>query len=240
MSKDLFCTLSQDRATGGARRACTLPVSAAFHAVIVVALIVIPLAAVDPPSLRPPEITFIQPTALPSPPPAPVPRTTAGASRQTLLASNEVAPVVAPSSIGSENGLQEAPAPPAFAASDNAGTVPGGIDGGLSLPFVRPVEPSPAIAPLPVGGRIERPRKIRDVQPIYPDLAQKARIEGIVIIEAIISRAGLVQEARVLRGAPLLNEAALEAVRQWIYAPTLLNGQPVAIVMTVTINFRLK
>lgn len=62
----------------------------------------------------------------------------------------------------------------------------------------------------------------------------------MVIVEAIIGQTGQVQEARVLRGVPLLEDAALEAVRQWVYAPTLLNGQPIAVVMTVTINFKLK
>lgn len=62
----------------------------------------------------------------------------------------------------------------------------------------------------------------------------------MVIVEAIIGQTGQVQETRVLRGVPLLEDAALEAVRQWVYAPTLLNGQPIAVVMTVTINFKLK
>jgi protein TonB len=62
----------------------------------------------------------------------------------------------------------------------------------------------------------------------------------MVIVEAIIGQIGQVQEALVLRGVPLLEDAALEAVRQWVYAPTLLNGQSIAVVMTVTINFKLK
>jgi periplasmic protein TonB len=96
------------------------------------------------------------------------------------------------------------------------------------------------------------PGNPRGVRPVYPDLARKARIEGSVVsrrssagrgkcrIEAIISRTGQVQEARVLRGVPLLDEAALEAVRQRGDAPTLLNEQPIAVVMTVTISFKLR
>jgi periplasmic protein TonB len=240
MSDDLFRAVSRDRATGRSRRVLMLPISAAVHALVAAALIVIPLAAIDAPSLGLREITFIQPVAPPSPPPAPVPRATVSTARQALRTSSKAPPVIAPSSIGSESGLQEGPAPPAAAGSDNTGTVPGGIDGGLPVPSARSIEPPPPVAPLPVGGRIQRPQKIRDVQPIYPDLAQRARIEGIVIIEAIIGQTGQVQEARVLRGVPLLEDAALEAVRQWVYAPTLLNGQPIAVVMTVTVNFKLK
>lgn len=239
MSDDLFRTVGRDRATGRSRRVLTLPISAAVHALVVAALIVVPLAAVDAPSLRLPEITFIQPMAPPLPPPAPIPRATVSATRQ-VLASNKTAPVAAPSSIGAENGLQEAPPDPVLAVWDNAGIVPGGIDGGPPVPAARSIEPAPAVAPLPVGGRIQWPLKIRDVQPVYPDLAQRARIEGMVIIETIIDQTGQVKEVRVLCGVPLLEEAALEAVRQWVYAPTLLNGQPIAVVMTVTINFKLK
>jgi periplasmic protein TonB len=93
-----------------------------------------------------------------------------------------------------------------------------------------------------VSDGITPPQKIHDVPPIYPTVAQLARIEGTVILEATIDVAGRVQHARILRSGPLqqLDEAALTAVRQWIYTPTRLNGQPVSVVMTVTVHFRLK
>ena len=75
------------------------------------------------------------------------------------------------------------------------------------------------------------------MKPAYPTIAQTARVEGIVIIEATIGPAGTVLEAKLLRSIPLLDAAALEAVRQWEFTPTLLNGTPVAVVMTVTVNF---
>jgi len=75
---------------------------------------------------------------------------------------------------------------------------------------------------------------------VYPSIAQTARVQGVVIIEAIISPAGKVVDAKILRSIPLLDAAALEAVRQWEYTPTLLNGVPVSVVMTVTINFQLR
>ncbi len=91
-----------------------------------------------------------------------------------------------------------------------------------------------------VGGNVLQPRKTRNVQPVYPQIAQSARVQGRVIIEATIDRSGKVTETRVLRSIPLLDQAALDAVRQWEYEPTLLNGVPVPVIMTVTVNFALR
>jgi protein TonB len=110
-----------------------------------------------------------------------------------------------------------------------------GAVGGIAPP---PPPPPPA-APIRVGGNVEAPTKQKDVKPIYPKIAQAAKVQGIVIIEAIISKTGDVQNAKVLRGNPMLDNAALEAVRQWKYTPPLLNGQPVDVIMTVTVNFTL-
>ena len=83
------------------------------------------------------------------------------------------------------------------------------------------------------------PIKTYDVSPVYPAIAQAARIQGIVIIEATLSEEGRVVNARLLRSVPLLDQAALEAVRQWVFTPTLLTGVPVPVIMTVTVNFTL-
>jgi TonB family protein len=92
---------------------------------------------------------------------------------------------------------------------------------------------------LRVGGTIREPTRIRHVAPVYPVIAQQARVAGIVIIELVIGETGLVTHARVLRSIPLLDQAALEAVMQWQFMPTLLNGQAVPVIMTVTVNFTL-
>lgn len=91
-----------------------------------------------------------------------------------------------------------------------------------------------------VGGNIKPPTKIRDVRPVYPAEAQAARVMGVVIVEARIEPDGTVGNARVLRSVPLLDQAALDAVMQWRFVPTLLNGQAVPVVMTVTVNFTLQ
>jgi TonB family protein len=97
-----------------------------------------------------------------------------------------------------------------------------------------------ASQPLRVGGTIREPRKVRNVSPAYPDIARQARVQGVVILEATISPEGRVTSIRVLRGVPLLNDAAVDAVRQWEYEPTLLNGVAVPVIMTVTVNFALR
>jgi protein TonB len=91
-----------------------------------------------------------------------------------------------------------------------------------------------------VGGDIKEPKKIKDVKPVYPEAAKAAGVQGIVIIEVIIGTDGTVNEAKVLRPVPELDKAAIDAVMQWKYTPTLLNGEPVSVVMTVTVTFTLQ
>jgi TonB family protein len=119
------------------------------------------------------------------------------------------------------------PDPPALAAS---GTPP--MPEGFKANLER-------LHPLRVGGNIQTPVKVRDVKPVYPQDAQDAGIQGVVIIEAIVGADGGVEDTRILHSVPMLDHAALEAVRQWEYVPTLMNGQPVAVVMTMTVNFTL-
>jgi protein TonB len=121
-----------------------------------------------------------------------------------------------------------------------AGGIPGGALGGVvgGIPAPPPPPPPPQ-APLRVGGDIKEPKKIKHVPPVYPPIAQSAKVQGIVILEATIGRDGKVKDAKILRSQALLDQAALDAVRQWVFTPTLLNGQPVEVLMTVTVNFTL-
>ena len=93
--------------------------------------------------------------------------------------------------------------------------------------------------PVRVGGNIRPPTRIQFVEPAYPDVARSARVQGVVIIELLVGVDGAVSNARVLRSIPLLDQAALDAVRQWRYEPTLLNGAPTPVIMTATVNFSL-
>lgn len=78
---------------------------------------------------------------------------------------------------------------------------------------------------------------IRQVKPVYPPLAKQARIQGVVVLEAVISKQGTIDNLRVITGHPLLIQSAIDAVKQWQYKPTLLNGEPVEVVTTITVNF---
>lgn len=95
------------------------------------------------------------------------------------------------------------------------------------------------LVPIKVGGAITPPRKIRDVRPVFPEDAKVAGASGLVLLEAVIDTAGRVRDARVLRSVPTFDRAALDAVRQWMYEPTLIDGVARPVVMTVTVNFQL-
>jgi protein TonB len=78
---------------------------------------------------------------------------------------------------------------------------------------------------------------IKQVNPTYPPLARAARVTGVVLLSATISTDGSIKDLRVISGHTLLQEAAIEAVKQWRYKPTMLNGQPVEVITTITVNF---
>jgi protein TonB len=90
---------------------------------------------------------------------------------------------------------------------------------------------------VPVGGKVMAPTKIKDVKPIYPPVAEAAHVSGAVTVQATVGPDGKVLDARVVRSVPLLDQAALDAVRQWEYTPARLNGEPVPVLVTVRIDF---
>jgi protein TonB len=93
---------------------------------------------------------------------------------------------------------------------------------------------------LKVSGAVRPPNKLVDVKPTYPDDAKAAHIEGVVILGVVIGEDGSVIDTTVLRSIPALDQAAIDAVSQWEFEPTQLNGEPVEIEMTITINFTLE
>jgi TonB family protein len=107
--------------------------------------------------------------------------------------------------------------------------------------FPEPFEQAAArLQPVRVGGNIRTPTKVKDARPVYPPIAQSARVQGVVIIEALIDESGNIANGRVLRSIPLLDMAAMDAVSRWQFTPTELNGRAVAVIMTVTVNFSLQ
>ena len=144
---------------------------------------------------------------------------------------------------------QEAPAPPVDTAGGLVGGVPGGLVGGIPggalSEVLRSTSSAPVLATTPAPKRIRVPARIAeanlvyDVAPKYPPEAGRARIEGTVVLTAVIGKDGTVEDVRVERGLPVLAQAALEAVKQWRYRPYLLNGEPVEVASQITINFTL-
>jgi protein TonB len=219
-------------------RLSMLPVSIAAHLVAFAIFVFVPLAGgVEAPTPWPLSSARGFIAAAPAPPPQQVKLVRASVR-------NNAAPIVAPGHVE-----PEPEEPPAVYGSDPLGDARVGLDAGLpeglTLDTFEP-PPAPIVTPPPpvnrtyrTGGAIREPRKIRDVPAIYPEAARAARIEGIVILEATIDERGIVTDARVLRSEPLLDAAALTALRQWRYTPTLLNGVPVRVLMTVTFRFGL-
>jgi protein TonB len=115
-----------------------------------------------------------------------------------------------------------------------AGGAFGGVLGGT-------IAHGPALrGPMRPGGGLQAPRKVKDVKPVYPQSGLTDQTRGTVIIEATIGVDGKVADAKVIHSVPALDEAALDAVRQWEYAPSVLNGVPVAVIMTVVVNFAIQ
>jgi protein TonB len=102
------------------------------------------------------------------------------------------------------------------------------------------IEPVRSVRRMPVGGDIREPVKVRHVDPVYPPLAVAARVQGAVVLQCVITAEGTVSEIAIVSGHVLLNDAAVAAVSRWRYRPTLLNGEPVSVILTVTVSFALR
>jgi periplasmic protein TonB len=119
-----------------------------------------------------------------------------------------------------------------------------GDDPGPGSDFPGPVGGSDVIGDAPgprrvrSGGDVQPPRKLFTVMPVYPEIALRAHMEGTVVLECIIATDGRVKDVTVLQPIPLLDQAAVDAVKQWRYTPTLLDGSPVEVIMSVTVHFR--
>jgi periplasmic protein TonB len=242
-----------DLVTGKARHLpshATLPIilSTTAQALAVTTILVLPaLFVVEQLPEIPTMMAFVAP---PPPPPAPPPppmqkpaSAKAVARAQPVPSPSELAaPVEAPKTIEPE------PAGPEYLDEGVPGGVEGGIPGGIvggvvgGLPEPPP-PPAPPVTrgPVRIGGQIQAPTLIHRVEPYYPPTAVDARLQGLVILEAIVDRDGNVAEVKVLRSASaLLDREAILAVKQWRYSPLVLNGQRERFVLTVMLSFHLE
>lgn len=199
-------------------------------------------------------VTFLEAPPPPPPPPPPAPSTASAA--KVVKASSNIANgrLRIPSRIPAKVQIieeDEAP-PPVATAGGVVGGVPAGIPGGqldgviggiissssslaavpsLSKPVV------PTVQRVHVSQGVTKGLLISRIEPTYPPLAQQARIQGVVVLTSTIDKEGNVQQLQLVSGHPLLASAAIAAVKQWRYKPFLLNGQPVEVETTVTVNF---
>jgi len=226
---------------GARRRSLQIGVSVAIHTLIVGALLIAPLLR-DTPMPDPTQAVrafFVTPSLAPPPPPPPPAPALKRASPvapavQTVSPSALVAPSQIPNRIDAHEDadIGAAGGAPGGVQGRVAGGVIGGVVGGLG-------DAAPVTAPLRVGSGISAPRKLKNVDPIYPTVARAARIQGAVVIECVVGADGRVTDTKVVQGQALLDAAALKAVQQWRYTPTLYQGMPVPVILTVTVTFRL-
>jgi protein TonB len=233
------------------KRAIDILVSVVGHGLVLAVAILIPLFfsnAIDVHQLQ--SIYLVSPPPPPPPPPAPAPVHVIPRPK-AFLSSNELyAPRVIPKNIAIVKDLNPAPQPasPGGVVGGVIGGVPGGQLGGVlggilgGGPHIAPPPPPKAIAqhgPYRVGGEVRPPQLVREIQPNYPPLARQTQTQGDVVINCIIDSQGNVTQMKLVSGPPLLVQAAMQAVGEWKYRPTLLNGTPVAVEMHVTVHFSL-
>jgi periplasmic protein TonB len=234
----------------GRNRFATLAVSVIAHTIIIGVAVVAPFLYYTDQLPEPPDMLAFVASAAPPPPPPPPPPPAAAQKPQPAkpkAAPKEVpqtvvraAPVEAPAAIEPER-LPDVPVQEFGEVGGVPGGIAGGIVGGLAVMPAPPPPPPPPAPPKPirVGGDIQRPTLLHRVNPEYPPIAVSAKKEGVVILEATVDQRGAVQEVRVLRSEPLLDRAAVEAVKQWRYSPLHLNGRAHPFVLTVTVSFDL-
>ena len=215
----------------------TVPLSCLVHTTVLAVIIAVPVIATDMtlPNLRSQMQQYEAPFVPVVPQPPAMRR--GGSAQHTQAPTGS--PVVAPDVVGVETGLIPHPNDVETSGIDSLasgfGAGPGIVD--IDAP------PHATVAltdPVRVGGQIQPPTRTRYVMPEYPAIARAVRAQGVVILEAIIGADGKVTAARVLRSNPLLDHTALAAVKEWEYTPTLLNGRPTPVIMTVTVQFTLK
>jgi periplasmic protein TonB len=217
--------------------------SLACLSLLLMAAIVIPLFRTDPlPKRERLTMLYLEPPS-------------AVGSNATKLQAPKPASTYNPTSTGISAPVlktQEAPPPPVGTTGGVAGGVPGGMVGGVpdgafsemlnNAPSVPVLAKSPMPTPVKrmrIASRVAEANLIHDVAPQYPPEAGRARIEGTVVLMAVIGTDGSVKDVRVESGLPILAQAAIDAVKQWRYKPYLIDGEPVEVDSRITINFTL-
>ncbi len=235
----------------------TVFVSFILQLLLIGIAILVPLIYTD--TLPRTQLTSFLVAPPPPPPPPPPPAAAPIKVVKVIPRQFDAGRLMAPKTIPKEIAMikEEELPPPTSGAVGVIGGVPGGVPGGTpggviggiigAVPTAAPPPPPPVKeAPKPVvpqrirvGGNVQQAKLVRQPRPVYPPLARQARIQGTVRLTAVIAKDGTIQELQVVNGHPLLVPSALEAVKQWVYQPTLLNGEPVEVITQIDVNFTL-
>jgi periplasmic protein TonB len=215
----------------------SVAVSAILQIALLGGLVLIPLLYTE--ALPKGMLTTMLVAPPPPPPPAPPPEAVKQVKLQKVIATNRM---VAPSVVPKKIEVVKNEPPPSVNPSDNVGVAggTGNVLGGVLGGVAGPPPPTPqAPQRIRVGGNVEAASLVNKVQPQYPPIAQAAHVSGTVVLRAVISKNGTIEQLQFVSGPPLLMKAAMDAVRQWRYRPTVLNGEPVEVETTVDVVFAL-
>lgn len=240
---------------GKTRKSWTVLVSFIAQILVIVVAILIPMIYFD--ALPKSQLTSFLVAPPPPPPPPPPPAAAPPKVVKVIPRQFDAGRLMAPKAIPKEVAMIKEEELPPPSAGGVVGGVPGGVPGGSaggiiggiigSVPTAAPPPPPPPVKVekpatpqrIRVGGQVQAAKLVRQPRPVYPPLAKQARISGHVILNAIIGKDGTIQNLTLASGHPLLVPSAMEAVKQWVYQPTLLNGEPVEVVTQIDVNFTL-
>jgi len=261
----LFESRPDGERIGRRKKPATLAMSAVVHVLLCGVLILIPLMqtqAVPPVALPPPPVQLTSPTRfvkLAAVRPAgggssrPAPAPSVAALPEPMIdptaIPDKIAYIADAIYIGSDASFRGGPNGSSIGVGPGGPGVLGGTGTGDAPSFAPPppppappVPPAPKILvrePIRVSGGHQNSLLVHRVDPVYPSLARTARVEGTVIAEARISTTGTIEDLRIISGHPLFHKAVQDALKQWRYRPTLLNGEPIDVITTITVNFTL-
>jgi len=243
---------------GKTNKPWTVFVSFMTQTVVTGVLVIIPLIFTD--TLPKAQLTSFLVAPPPPPPPPPPPQAAPPVKIVKVIPKQfDAGKLMAPKQIPKDIAMiKEEEMPPATGAVGVVGGVPGGVPGGApggviggiigAVPQAAPPPPPPPVKKeekpatpqrIRVGGNVQSAKLVRQPKPVYPPLAKQARIQGTVRFQAIIGKDGSIQNLQLISGHPLLVPSATDAVKQWVYQPTLLNGEPVEVVTQIDVNFTL-
>ena len=242
---------------GKTNKGWTVMVAFAGEILLIIVGILLPMIYFE--TLPSTQLTSFLVAPPPPPPPPPPPAAAPVKVVKVIPRQFDAGRLVAPKEIPNEIAVieEEELPPPMSGAAGVVGGVPGGVPGGTpggviggiigSVPQAAPPPPPPPVKkekPKPpqrirVGGNVQAARLLKQPKPVYPPLARQARIQGTVRFNAIIGKDGTIQDLQMVQGHPMLAPAAMQAVKQWVYQPTLLNGEPVEVVTVIDVNFTL-